>query len=263
MSGGRTPCAAQAHFDGHAFLSDAGQGPQDADFGRDFYAAASWSNLPEAPRRLVWIGWMSYPAYANKTPTSPWRGAMSVPRELSLRRSGSLLVLAQAPVRELRALRANERPLPQAAVGAGQSADLGPLKAASEVEATVELGNAREAGLAIRRGPDEELLIGYDARTQELFADRTQDGGRDIDPRFATRQHTPLPLKGSALHLDLVVDRSSIEVFAENGLRVLTLQVFPSHPGARLYAYAAGGKAALAQGIAWDLSASASPGTSR
>lgn len=242
-------------FNGNTFLPDAGQGAQEADFGRDFYAAARWSNLPEAPRREVWIAWMSYPAYAPKTPTSPWRGQMSVPRELSLRRVGSLLLLAQAPVRELRTLRAKERPLTRVSVQAGETADLGSLQAASEVEATLQMGSAREAGLAIRRGPDEQLLVGYDARTQELFADRTHAGGRDIDPRFATRLHTLLPLKSRTLHLDIVIDRSSIEVFAENGIKVLSLQVFPSQPDARLYAYAAGGNATLAQGSAWDLRA--------
>lgn len=263
-------------FDGHRFLPDAGQGPQEADFGRDFYASASWSNLPPAPRRRVWIAWMSDPRYAPKTPTSPWRGAMSLARELSLRRLGPLVVLAQAPVRELRALRANARPLERVTLRAAE-ADLGPLQPASEVEATLQLDGAAEAGLIIRYGapgqnvpgqnppgqnppeqnPKEQIIIGYDARTQELFFDRTHAGAL-LDPAFATRQHTPLPLTSRTLHLDIVLDRSSIEVFAENGLKVASLQVFPSQPEARLYAYSAAGEAALAQGTSWDLAASAS-----
>lgn len=246
-------------FDGHTFLPDDSQGPQEADFGRDFYASSSWSNAPKEPRRRVWIAWMSDPRYAGRTPTAPWRGAMSVPRELSLRRSGNVLLVAQTPVRELRALRANARPLPRAALRADDTTDLGPLQPASEVEAWLELGTAGEAGLAIRLGPSgqtehpEQILIGYDAHTRELFADRTQ-AGLDVDPAFATRQHTPLPLNaGSALHLDILLDRSSIEVFAEHGLKVLTLLAFPSRPGARLYAYASGGEAVLAQGTSWDL----------
>lgn len=60
------------------------------------------------------------------------------------------------------------------------------------------------------------------------------------------------------MHLDIVLDRSSIEVFAENGLKLHTLQVFPYRPGARLYAYAAGGEAELTQGTSWDLGAGGS-----
>jgi sucrose-6-phosphate hydrolase SacC (GH32 family) len=183
---------------------------------------------------------------------------MSLPRELSLRRSGNLLLLAQVPVRELRALRSNGRPLKRVALRVGFDAELGPLQAASEVEVTLDVGSAREAGLMIRQGRDEETLAGYDAHAHELFVDRTRSGHTDFDPSFATRQHTPLPLHNGLLHLDIVQDRSSIEVFAENGLKVPTFLVFPSRPDARLHAYATGGRAAVVGGTSWDLAGSAS-----
>lgn len=52
------------------------------DLGRDFYATQSWAGL-EANSNLA-IAWMSNGLYANGLPTNNWRGAMSMPRELSI-----------------------------------------------------------------------------------------------------------------------------------------------------------------------------------
>ena len=52
------------------------------DWGKDFYAVNSWNNLPDNQRR--WIAWMNNWDYGGSIPTSPWRSAMSIPREVSL-----------------------------------------------------------------------------------------------------------------------------------------------------------------------------------
>ena len=100
------------HFDGTRFDAQPSNAPLWADWGADFYAALSWANLPPSPDRAVWIGWMNCHRYAKHLPTSPWRGSMSVPRELSLHRDAGGLHLRQMPVRELdaRAVRASNGP---------------------------------------------------------------------------------------------------------------------------------------------------------
>src|SRR4051812_31331668 len=66
-------------FDGKTFTN---ANPKEtvlwADYGADFYAAQSWSDLPRG-RKRTWIAWMSNWQYANQEPTSPWRTAMTVP----------------------------------------------------------------------------------------------------------------------------------------------------------------------------------------
>ena len=52
------------------------------DYGRDYYAAVSFANMPEGKR--VMLGWMNNWDYANDIPTNPWRSAMSLPREVKL-----------------------------------------------------------------------------------------------------------------------------------------------------------------------------------
>lgn len=70
-------------FDGYQFVNvNANEVVLWLDHGRDFYAAQSWSDVADG--RRIAISWMSNNLYADSTPTSHWRGAMSVPRELEL-----------------------------------------------------------------------------------------------------------------------------------------------------------------------------------
>ena len=73
------------------------------DWGKDFYAVTSWNNLPDNQRR--WIGWMNNWDYGGSIPTSPWRSAMSIPREVSLETLDEKVQLVQKPIPELRELR--------------------------------------------------------------------------------------------------------------------------------------------------------------
>ena len=69
-------------FDGTRFRAT--QSAQWVDYGRDFYAPVSWSNIPEDDGRRIWIGWMNN-WETCLIPTFPWRSCMSIPRSLSLR----------------------------------------------------------------------------------------------------------------------------------------------------------------------------------
>jgi sucrose-6-phosphate hydrolase SacC (GH32 family) len=62
------------------------------DYGRDNYAGITFANAPDG--RRIFIGWMSNWEYAHSFPTRPWRGAMTLPRELSLKNG----VLTQEPI---------------------------------------------------------------------------------------------------------------------------------------------------------------------
>ena len=70
------------------------------DYGRDFYAVNSWNNLPDNKRR--WIGWMNNWDYGTSIPTSPWRSAQSIPRDVSLETIDGNVQLVQKPIPELR-----------------------------------------------------------------------------------------------------------------------------------------------------------------
>ena len=78
-------------WNGKEFIADDVQ-TRWIDYGRDNYAGVTFSNAPDNKR--IFLGWMSNWDYAVKVPTDPWRSAMTVPRELSLK--GNTLV--QTPI---------------------------------------------------------------------------------------------------------------------------------------------------------------------
>ena len=221
-------------FDGARFVADAaGGGPHVQDGGADFYAAQSWSSAPNG--RRVWTAWLSNWKYAMVTPTSPWRGAMTVPRDVRLVAdadvgAGGGLVLAQQPVRELEARR-GARLLELGGVSASKAAErLAALHGdALDVTLAIEPRGARTVTLVVRAGAVERTAINLDLAAGTLALDRSQSGYAGFDRAFPAVHTAPLrgAADGSLIELRVLVDRSSVEVFADDGRAVLTDLVFP------------------------------------
>jgi fructan beta-fructosidase len=243
-------------FDGKTFHND--NPPATVlwgDYGRDNYAAVSWSGVTAKGGEPYWIGWMSNWQYANDVPTYPWRNILTVPRILSLRRTPGGLRLVQQPVRQLQDLRdtkgsyrgatlSPERPLVPDQVHWGD---------ALEIVAEFEPGTATEFGLSVRRGEGEETLVGYSAASRQLFVDRTRSGKSDFKPGFAGRSSGPLDPQGKRVKLHLFVDRSSVEVFGNEGETVLSELIFPRPESRGLEVFARGGEARLVKLDVWKL----------
>ncbi len=70
-------------FDGNKFIADENTSKW-IDWGTDNYAGVTWSGIPETDGRRLFLGWMSNWNYATVVPTTTWRSAMTIPRELSL-----------------------------------------------------------------------------------------------------------------------------------------------------------------------------------
>ena len=213
------------------------------DYGKDYYAAVSWNDVPDG-RRLM-IGWMNNWQYANQIPTSPWRSAMSVPRELGLQTIDGRTQLVQQPVRELRSLRTwpsyrqHRRTIPQG------STTLPARGKTLAIDADLRLDSAKRAGLKVRTGNGQETVIGYDAEAGELYVDRTRSGTSDFNRNFPGVQRAPLAARNGRVHLHILVDWSSVEVFADQGQTVITDQIFPDATSDGIELFADGGGATL------------------
>jgi fructan beta-fructosidase len=228
-------------FDGRRFLPEPGASPVGAagdavplwlDHGPDFYAAVTWSDVPEGDGRRIVLGWMSNWEYAQEVPTAPWRSAMTVPRALTLRRTPDGLRVLQRPVKELDGLR---RGAPRRFAGgtlaeagtwlAGQAA-LPPL-----LDVELALSGVTAAApftLDLETGPDERTSIAIDPARGRLAVDRTRSGLVGFQASFAGRHEAPLRLEGGRCRLRLLIDTSSLEVFAQDGETVMTALVFPT-----------------------------------
>ncbi len=251
-------------FDGRTFRSDpAAASPWQAvgtahqvDYGADFYASVSWSDIPASDGRRLWIGWMNNWRYGQEIPTTPWRSAQSIPRELRLVRVGEGLRLAQAPVRELAALRGPVTELADLTIEGRDTrlADAGIRGRTLEIEAEFEPGTASEFGIKVLMGAGQETRIGYDAASGEVFVDRRRSGQTDFHPEFAAVHRGPLALRDGRIKLRIFVDWSSVEVFGNDGLTVITDQVFPAPEADGVELYAEGGSAVARSVKAWTLS---------
>ena len=220
-------------FDGAKFINET---PSDkelwADYGKDFYATNSFSDIPASDGRRIWIGWISNWQYANLEPTKLWRGAQSLPRVLSLKTFPDGIRLIQTPIKESEHLR-GKRMLHVSGLSVQQANDR--IRSANikgdtlEIEAEITLPEAGEIAFRLRKGQNEETVVGVSAKTHEVFIDRTHSGLVSFSPNFPGRHSANLHWT-SHIKLHIFSDRSSIELFANDGESVLTDRIYPS-PG--------------------------------
>lgn len=222
------------------------------DYGRDCYCGLTFNNLP-ADRKQAMIGWMSNWEYAGKLPTAPWRGQMTVPRTLSLRATPDGLRLFQQPAEALTSLRGTVVALQAQNVSGTNAALTASLPGqAYELQTTITPGTAREFGWNVLTGEGSQVTIGYDASKNELYVDRSR-GGAEVSGKFPGRYSAPLALRDKPLSLRILVDWSSIEVFAQDGEVVMTSLVFPEAGSKGIAAFSTGGNVKEVKAQVWPL----------
>ena len=174
--------------------------------------------------------------YAGKVPTSPWRSAMTVPRSLTLRRTEAGLRLRQAPVVELQKLRTGE-PLKfaggsfaDASKWLAEHNDLPPL-----LEVTMTFSGLKGAApftVGLHTAPEEATLLQCHPLNHRIQLDRTRSGQTGFDNAFPAKHEAPVDTSGGRFSVHLLLDTSSLEIFAQDGETVLTELIFPK-PGPR------------------------------
>jgi fructan beta-fructosidase len=233
-------------FDGTTFADDSpAHTVLTTDYGRDNYAAVTWSDIPTSDGRRIMLGWMNDWTYARMAPTEAWKGAMTIPRELRLRQRPEGVQLIQRPVAEMERLRGAHARWADQRINPGQSLWTHEVSDALEIVITIRPGSAAECGMRVHTGEGEHATIGYDARAGVLFVDRTASGRTAFSPDFAGRHGGPLTLAHGALTLRIYLDRCSVEAFGNDGETVVTSLIFPTAERSGLEFYAVGGEAAL------------------
>ena len=217
------------------------------DYGRDYYASVSFGNMPQDKR--VMLGWMNNWDYANTTPTSPWRSAMSLPREVSLTQTPAGPRLAQKAVKQVDKLgtKASYSDKKGASIAPGTH----PLPAAASgdvqrIDVTFAPGTAAKSGITVLGDGTHSTVIGYDASTGEVYVDRSNSGNTGFHPLFTSVDSAPVTLNADGtVTVQIYVDRSSVEVFTQGGQRTITDQVFPGSGAGDVALFADGGTARL------------------
>lgn len=222
-------------FDGTTFVND----HDDStilwlDYGRDNYAGVSWSDIQDG--RRIYLGWMSNWRYANQVPTEVWRSAMTLPRELSLTATESGIRLFQKPVAEVQTIRKETKKY-------AEESSIIPLSSSlMEITIEFEIESSKQFGFVIQHAEEEKTVIGYNVVKEKLFVDRTKSGDHHFSTSFPAIQEAPLKLNLQRLKLQVFLDTSSIEVFANDGEIAITSLIFPSEGAKELSLFSTDGK---------------------
>lgn len=227
-------------FDGKTFTNESPATTKWMDWGKDHYATVTWSNAPEG--RTIALAWMSNWEYANNVPTRQYRSANSVPRDLHLYTRGGETYLASVPSPEVSKLRGKAQK--KGSFKVDRSHEVNSLLANNagtyEIEIKLRNKDADVIGFQLFNEKGEEVDMCYNLLENKFTMDRRNSGTTGFSPAFATA--TSAPVTGQKEYtLRLLVDKSSIEAFGNEGELVMTNLVFPSEPYNRLSFYAKGG----------------------
>ncbi len=198
------------------------------DYGKDCYCALPFNHLPRRTPPVM-LGWMNNWKYADKVPTAPWRGQMTVPRQLGLRNGPEGLRLVQKPVEALRSLQQNHFSWSGSRTDdLNRALRLHPLDDNTfELDVTFPPWNGGEAGWKLVGANGTYTTVGYDPKKGELFVDRSHSGNHGFSPQFSARTAALLPAVRGSLRLTILVDRSTLEVFAQQGQVAITNLFYP------------------------------------
>lgn len=218
-----------------AFVEKTSAGEEQAvwlDYGRDNYAGVTWSDIPKEDGRRIFIGWMSNWDYANVVPTERWRSAMTLPRTLTLVATDAGPRLQQRFVRELNALTVEEEErslqVVEDTINLIRPEPGEPIQARLQLKVKSISGGITRFGVMLVNSEEEYYLIGYNVAKKHFFSDRRKAGDHAFSDKFAKAIHTaPFEIEGDVLNLDIIIDRSSIELLGANGAVALTDLVFP------------------------------------
>lgn len=218
------------------------------DAGGHFYAP---QKLIDAQGRRIMFGWLREARSGDEQIEAGWSGVMSLPRVLGLTADGDLAV---SPAEEVDALRGEAAHIAGQQIAPGDRESLSGLAGDGvEIDATFTTGDATRFGLRVRCSPsgEEYTEIVYDTQLERLIIDGTHSS---LNPGASGEVHsTPLSLSGGELHLRVYLDRSVLEVFANDRV-CISDRIYPRRPDSEgIEIFAEGGAARLLYLTAWQM----------
>ncbi|MCE5198315.1 MAG: glycoside hydrolase family 32 protein [Armatimonadota bacterium] len=228
-------------FDGKIFTPESDQIPMN--YGVDCYASQTFSDVPDGRRIMIsWLYWWAYKDW----PTQPWSGGgMTIPYELKLRTLSDGVRLVQEPVKETEALRGERKYWDNQTITPASNILDGMHGKTLELIAEFQPGSASEFGVKMRKGKDEETIVGYRVADKKLFLDRSHSGLKTNPEIFDKVSDAPMELIDGKVKMRIFLDWSSVEVIGNDGAKLITHRILPSDASDGLEVYAKGGEAKL------------------
>jgi sucrose-6-phosphate hydrolase SacC (GH32 family) len=205
-------------FDGQKFTPESA--PQTLHYGNIWYASQTYTDIPKEDGRRILIPWATM-----ATPGMPFNQMMGIPVELALRSTEDGPRLLANPVKEYASLRAKSRSLKSRGLNPGEN----PLADFSgeliELNAEIEIRSAAEFGFKLRG-----VTVSYDVKKQELTCEN---------------QKGPLKAMDGKVRLHLMIDRTSMDIFGNDGQLYMSAGVIVPENNHSMEAFAKGGAAQI------------------
>lgn len=236
------------------------------DSGLDFYAARTWREYDRPQTTTPILGWMGNWNYSTNAPsklTYGGEGASSIPRNLSLTTYPEGIRLTQTPLPALEQLR-QPGVTSQSVSFSGTHpitdfASFQPSVNSYEIDATFTITSAAKFGLnlLVDSAHNHKFAIQYDPSTSTITADRSTSSD---DPTLNSTSTFPViappvlvsPVNGQ-IELHMFVDKSSVEIFANNGKSAMTYLTYPGDDQLGVEVFSSGGSVTLANFSGWSL----------
>ncbi|OLP66250.1 Sucrose-6-phosphate hydrolase [Bacillus pumilus] len=227
------------HYETNEFVHG---GFTELDNGHDFYAVQTL--LDEKGRRIA-IGWMDMWESNMPTKVDGWCGALTLPREVTLGENNKVLM---NPVEELHLLREIEHTILTNQVVSGNHL-IETKEDLLEIKAVFDLTNchSQSVGLRVRGMNKEETVLTYHLNKQKLTIDCSKSGKVEDGVRNTILR------TNEELSLRIFIDRSSIEVFANEGQTTMTSRIYPTEDRLGIELFANSGDVAVKELTYWKL----------
>ena len=217
-------------FDGKTFKPEAG--PFVADHGANYYATQTYNDIPAADGRRIQFAWM---VFVGGYPGMPFNQQMNFPCECSLRTFPEGVRMCRVPVREIEKLRVSEHKWSNIVISPGENLLSGVHGELLDIRAVFELADAKEFGFKLH---GHEVRYETDSRTLTSLG----------------RKAELTPIK-NRLTLRMLVDRNSVETYADEGRAVFSSCFIPNGTQG-LELYSKGGKVKLVSMEVYELKSS-------
>ena len=229
-------------FDGTHFKADELDYPLYLDYGKDFYAGITFANTGQKHFATM-MGWIGSHVYSADTPTSPWRGAMSLPRDLYLSGTKNQWSLhCKPPHAYIDAISSS----PWCRVGLSLfNGTVTPNIRSKAFVARLRIkdAGAKATGIKVFKSKTHETIIGVDFKKGEVYVNRQNSSSTVFNGKFPSRDSVAFDNSSGEVLLDIFVDHSIIEVFINDGECVLTSLVFPDEKSDAIKLFAENGEA--------------------
>jgi len=189
-------------FDGKEFKSETES--IKFNYGNAFYASQTFSDIPEEDGRRIMMGWGQVPM-----PDMPWNQMITFPLVLTLGTTNEGIRMFAEPVEEVEKLHKKKHSFSDETIDGTETLS-GIGGELFHIKAEFQVGDADSFGIIVR-----EYEITYDTEENRIICKGPKN---EIGPEGFSKPHsTPLKPVDGNVTVEILVDRTMVEVFADNG----------------------------------------------